>query len=58
MLNAITIFIPKIPRAQIPDYYSACDVLVLPRPSHPATEIAAPTKFAEYIKFKEDSCIN
>lgn len=43
------IFIPKIPRAQIHDYYSVCDVLVLPRPSHPATEIAAPTKFAEYV---------
>lgn len=42
------IFIPKISRTQIPDYYSVCDVLVLPRPSHPATEIAAPTKFAEY----------
>jgi len=42
------VFIPKIPRAQVPDYYSICDVLVLPRPSHPATEIAAPTKFAEY----------
>ncbi len=42
------LFIPKIPRNQIPDYYSICDVLVLPRPSHPATEIAAPTKFAEY----------
>lgn len=42
------VFVPKIPRAQIPDYYSICDVLVLPRPSHPATEIAAPTKFAEY----------
>lgn len=42
------IFIPHIPRAQIPSYYSMCDVLVLPRPSHPATEIAAPTKFAEY----------
>jgi glycosyltransferase involved in cell wall biosynthesis len=42
------LFIPKIPRSQIPDYYSICDVLVLPRPSHPATEIAAPTKFAEY----------
>lgn len=45
--NNIT-FIPKIPRAQLPNYYSICDVLVLPRPSHPATEIAAPTKFAEY----------
>jgi glycosyltransferase involved in cell wall biosynthesis len=42
------LFIPKIPRSQIPDYYSICDVLVLPRPNHPATEIAAPTKFAEY----------
>ena len=42
------IFLPKIPRAQIPDYYSICDVLVLPRPSDIATEIAAPTKFAEY----------
>ena len=43
-----TIFLPKVPRSQILDYYSICDVLVLPRPSHPATEIAAPTKFAEY----------
>lgn len=42
------IFIPKIPHAKVPDYYSICDVLVLPRPSHPATEMAAPTKFAEY----------
>ncbi|HJH27075.1 MAG TPA: hypothetical protein C5S37_09985 [Methanophagales archaeon] len=42
------ILIPKVPRTQVPDCYSVCDVLVLPRPSHPATEIAAPTKFAEY----------
>ena len=42
------IFVTRIPRAQIPYYYAICDVLVLPRPSHPATEIAAPTKFAEY----------
>ncbi len=42
------IFIPKIPRSQIPAYYSLCDVLILPRPSHIATEVAAPTKFAEY----------
>ena len=41
-------FIPKLPREQIPLYYSVCDVLVLPRPSHIATEVAAPTKFAEY----------
>ena len=42
------ILIPKVPRTQVPDCYSVCDVLVLPRPSHLATEIAAPTKFAEY----------
>lgn len=42
------LFISRIPREQIPNYYSICDVLVLPRPSHIATEVAAPTKFAEY----------
>jgi glycosyltransferase involved in cell wall biosynthesis len=39
---------PKVPFAQITKYYSICDVLILPRPRHPATEVAAPTKFAEY----------
>jgi glycosyltransferase involved in cell wall biosynthesis len=42
------LFIPKVLRNQIFDYYALCDVLVLPRPYHTATEIAAPTKFAEY----------
>ena len=42
-------FIPKVPRSEIPKFYSACDVLVLPRPRHAATEIAAPTKFGEYV---------
>lgn len=42
------IFISRVPREQIPNYYSICDVLVLPRPKHIATEVAAPTKFAEY----------
>lgn len=42
------LFVPWLPIVQIPEYYSLCDVLVLPRPKHPATEIAAPTKFAEY----------
>ena len=42
------IFIPQINRVEVPNYYSICDVLVLPRPFHIATEIAAPTKFAEY----------
>lgn len=40
--------IGRVPRDQVREYYSICDVLVLPRPSHPVTEIAAPTKFAEY----------
>lgn len=40
--------IPKIPRSAITNYYSICDILVLPRPSCIATEVAAPTKFAEY----------
>lgn len=37
-----------ISRKQLSHYYSACDVLVLPRPRHTVTEVAAPTKFAEY----------
>jgi glycosyltransferase involved in cell wall biosynthesis len=42
------LFIPKVPRSQIPLYYSIIDIFVLPRPNHLATQIAAPTKFAEY----------
>ncbi len=42
------IYIPKVPYAQVPYYYSICDVLTLPRPKHISTEVAAPTKFAEY----------
>jgi glycosyltransferase involved in cell wall biosynthesis len=41
-------FAGKVPLAAMRDFYSICDVCVLPRPSHPATEVAAPTKFAEY----------
>ena len=43
------IYISKVSPAQITNYYSMCDVLVLPRPAHIATSVAAPTKFAEYI---------
>lgn len=42
------IYVSKVPHAQITHYYSICDVLVLPRPAHIATAVAAPTKFAEY----------
>ncbi len=42
------LIIPKVPRSEIAIYYAICDVLVLPRPYNNATEIAAPTKFAEY----------
>lgn len=43
------LMIPKIPFEDVKRFYSVCDVLVLPRPDHIATQIAAPTKFAEYI---------
>lgn len=46
--NDDIIFIPRVARSLVINYYSACDILVLPRPNHIATEIAAPTKFAEY----------
>lgn len=43
------IYIPKVSKDEIIKYYSLCDVLVLPRPKHIVTEVAAPTKFAEYV---------
>lgn len=42
------IYVPHVAKSEIVKYYSICDVLVLPRPKHEATEVAAPTKFAEY----------
>lgn len=38
----------KMPRHLLPYYYAICDVLVLPRPYHLATDVAAPTKYSEY----------
>lgn len=43
------IAVPKVEKTKVPDYYAICDVLVLPRPKHLVTEVAAPTKFAEYV---------
>ncbi|NPV51542.1 MAG: glycosyltransferase family 4 protein [Candidatus Methanofastidiosum sp.] len=43
-----SLFLPRVPREEVKFYYGVCDVLVLPRPYHKATEVAAPTKFAEY----------
>lgn len=43
-----SLFLPRVPREEVKFYYGACDVLVLPRPYHKSTEVAAPTKFAEY----------
>ncbi|MBP2047057.1 glycosyltransferase family 4 protein [Methanobacterium aggregans] len=40
--------LPFLPRDQVLNLYSTCDVLVLPRPNCLATQIAAPTKFSEY----------
>jgi len=41
-------FLPPMDRKSLINYYSVCDVLVLPRPSNIVTEVASPTKFAEY----------
>ncbi len=43
------IYLPKVPQNEVINYYALSDVLVLPRPSHPTTEVAAPTKFPEYL---------
>ena len=43
------IYIPFVKKDEIINYYSLCDVLVLPRPKHIVTDVAAPTKFAEYV---------
>ncbi len=40
--------IPNVPRHEIIKYHSIADIFVLPRFKSTATEIAAPTKFAEY----------
>jgi len=45
--------IPKVPQEMVSYYYALSDVLVLPRPSHPATEVAAPTKFPEYLAMEK-----
>ncbi len=42
-------FVGEVPLERMPLYYAICDVVALPRPRHPATEVAAPTKFAEYV---------
>ncbi len=42
-------YVPKIPQNEVVNYYAISDVLVLPRPGHPAAEVAAPTKFPEYL---------
>ena len=47
-MNENIVMVKRVPRTSIIDYYSICDVLILPRPKHPATTVAAPTKFSEY----------
>ncbi len=47
-INNNIIFIPRVNKNEITKYYSICDIFVLPRPYHKATDVAAPTKFAEY----------
>jgi glycosyltransferase involved in cell wall biosynthesis len=42
------LFMPFASRGDATDYYALCDVFVLPRVNSAATQVAAPTKFAEY----------
>jgi glycosyltransferase involved in cell wall biosynthesis len=42
------IILPKTSHHEIQPFYALCDILILPRPAHPATDIALPTKFTEY----------
>lgn len=42
------IYVPKVSHKEVLKYYNISDIFVLPRPSHPAADVAAPTKFAEY----------
>ena len=51
--NGNITFIPKVPQEEVINYYAVSDVLVLPRPGHPATEVAAPTKFPEYLAMEK-----
>jgi glycosyltransferase involved in cell wall biosynthesis len=43
------LFLPRTTRESLLGLYSICDVLVLPRPRNLVTEVAAPTKFVEYL---------
>lgn len=47
------VYIPKVPQNEVIKYYAVSDILVLPRPRHPATEVAAPTKFPEYLAMRK-----
>lgn len=43
------IYIPYVEKNEIVNYYSLCDIFVLPRPNNLVTRVAAPTKFVEYL---------
>ncbi|WP_145924517.1 glycosyltransferase family 4 protein [Methanothermobacter wolfeii] len=43
-----SLFLPRVDLDLVKSYYGVSDILVLPRPYHKSTEVAAPTKFAEY----------
>jgi glycosyltransferase involved in cell wall biosynthesis len=40
--------IDRLPQHQLAAQLSSADILIIPRPRHPAVEVALPTKFAEY----------
>ena len=47
------VVLPRLSREELVNFYSMCNVLVLPRPDTVATQIAAPTKFSEYLSMSK-----
>jgi len=49
ILNNKIVYVKRQPQEILSRFYDLCDVLVLPRPKILANEVAAPTKFFEYL---------
>lgn len=49
ILNNKVELIDRVPRTELVNHLNGSDICIIPRNSNPATEMAFPTKFAEYI---------
>ncbi len=50
--------VDRMDRARLIETLHGCDLLVLPRRDHPATRVALPTKFAEYLALARPVLVN